>query len=172
MSNCQRVASNYNSQNFECQWPLPSCEISSRWPRFAKRAVANGVLPPAMSASICSDSWLRHNAFRQPGLRTLQFFYNSAVAVGWVGDPVFTAHAICCSAQSWQMMLNLANIAKNHSFPINLPTFLTIVSCPNFVIFWNTNCDCWQNNLYWITCQINIQILQYSDLTERKTAQH
>jgi len=34
-------ASNYDLQNLECQSLIPSCKISSRWPRFAKKAITN-----------------------------------------------------------------------------------------------------------------------------------
>jgi len=34
-------ASNYDLQNVECQPLIPSCKISSRSPRFAKRAITN-----------------------------------------------------------------------------------------------------------------------------------
>jgi len=34
-------ASNYDLQNVECQSLMPSCKISSRSPRFAKRTIMN-----------------------------------------------------------------------------------------------------------------------------------
>jgi len=34
-------ASNYDLQNVECQSLIPSCKISSKSPRFAKRAITN-----------------------------------------------------------------------------------------------------------------------------------
>jgi len=62
-------ANNYDLQNVECQSLVPSCEISSRSPRFAKRAVAN--LSDILRRSFCLqqsriwvDSALRHNACR------------------------------------------------------------------------------------------------------------
>jgi len=34
-------ASNYDLQNVECQSLIPNCKISSRSPRFAKKAITN-----------------------------------------------------------------------------------------------------------------------------------
>jgi len=35
------LSKNYDLHNVECQSLVPSCEISSRSPRFAKRAITN-----------------------------------------------------------------------------------------------------------------------------------
>jgi len=64
---------------------LPSCEISARSPRLAKWAVANfggkaELLFPAISARMWFDWRTRHNAFRQPGLRTFRLRSHSTVA--------------------------------------------------------------------------------------------
>jgi len=71
---------NYNLQNVECQSLVPSWEISSRSPRFAKRAISNlgNVLNRPLylqqiSARVWFKSRLRHNTFRQPGLPTFSF---------------------------------------------------------------------------------------------------
>jgi len=69
-------ASNYDLRNVECQSLIPSCKISSRSPRFAKGAIKPqwrfkaSILSSATSASMWFDWRLRHNAFREPGLRT------------------------------------------------------------------------------------------------------
>jgi len=87
-------ADNYNLQNVECY-----CEISSRSPRFAKRATMNlsdmaVFLSPAISARLWFDSRLRHNAFRKPTFRSFWLPYHFMVASQWDGNPAFTMHAI------------------------------------------------------------------------------
>jgi len=64
-------ANKYELQNVECQSLIPSCKISSRSPRFAKRAITNhsdavkaSLVSPATSARMWFDWRLRHNAFR------------------------------------------------------------------------------------------------------------
>jgi len=64
-------ASNYDLQNVECQSLIPRRKISSRLPRFAKRAITNltdvlkeSLVSPATSARMWFDWRLRHNAFR------------------------------------------------------------------------------------------------------------
>jgi len=59
-------------------------------------------------------------------------------------------------SQGSQMVPNLANIPKNHCFPKSLPTFLEIFFCQKFAIFWNTDCQYWQNNPFWIIYQMHI----------------
>jgi len=94
ITKCQMSAdaSNYNLQNVECQPHIPSCKISSRSPRFAKGAVMNlsDVLRRRWCLSATSDhvwfDWrLRHNACRQPGLRTFPLRSHSIVASQWTG---------------------------------------------------------------------------------------
>jgi len=61
-----------------------------------------GVLFPAISARLRLDSWLRHNAFRKPGLRTFRLPYHFIVASQWDSNPVFTVHAECYIAHAFR----------------------------------------------------------------------
>jgi len=45
-------------------------------------------------------------------------------------------------------------------FSKNLPTLLAIFLCQNIAIFWNINCQYWQNNPFWIIYQMKIQTLE------------
>jgi len=64
-------ASKHDLQNVECHSLIASCKISSRSPKFAKRAITNlsdaskaSLGSPATSARMWFDWRLRHNAFR------------------------------------------------------------------------------------------------------------
>ena len=60
------------------------------------------------------------------------------------------------------MVPNLANIAKITCFPKKWTTFCHFVCLPKFAIFWNNNYRYWQNNPFWMICQM------YTENLERK----
>jgi len=64
-------------------------------------------LSPAISARLWFDSWLRHNAFRKPGLRTFRLPYHFIVASQWDGNPTFTVHAGCYIAHAFRAAIKL-----------------------------------------------------------------
>jgi len=70
--------------------------------RFAKRAVTKvsdvlswSFMSPAIGARMWFDWRLRHNAFRQPGLRTFQLHSHSLAASQWAG--IQRSHYSACS---------------------------------------------------------------------------
>ena len=53
------------------------------------------LLSPAISTCMWFDSWLCHNVFIKPGLRTFRLSSHSIVASQSGGNPAFTVHAVC-----------------------------------------------------------------------------
>jgi len=105
-------ANNYNLRNLECH-----CEISSRSPRFAKRAIMNlspkwcfkaEFLSTGVRLSLWIDSRLRHNAFRKPGLQAFRLTYHFIVASQWDGNPAFKVDAQCCIEHAFRTAIKLA----------------------------------------------------------------
>ena len=53
------------------------------------------------------DSWLRHNAFRKPGLRTFRLPYHVTALSQWDWNPAFTVHAECYIAHAFRTAIKL-----------------------------------------------------------------
>ena len=101
---CQRSAdvNNYNLQNVECRSLVPSCEISSRSPRFAKEAFAN--INDILRRSLCSvasnqrapaaELTAPSQCFQIARVANIQASSHSIVASQWHGNPTLTVHAV------------------------------------------------------------------------------
>jgi len=66
-------------------------------------------LSPVISVRLWFDSWLRHNAFRKPGLRTFRLPNHFIVASQWDGNPPFTVHAECYNAHAFRAAIKLTH---------------------------------------------------------------